>query len=269
MPPVGLTAQQVGQDQETLGLFHCSNDGCIRIYQSYAALEKHLSFEKFDLREERAPLLDRAKTLYHHKLLEGARPIISLEDRSGEASATSSLTRGWALKTTKSSRRFTEAQRNYLGEKFQIGQHTGHKLDPTVVARDMRYAKKSDGTRLFQPDDFLTATQVQSYFLRQAAALRHHHDADSDDERASREEQEYSCTRQMVVQQIGLAHPVTYDHLNLCDMVRLNKLSVRMLRDICAFFEVETVRSTAHRKAPYIAVLEAMIRECSCHGQDL
>ena len=76
----------------------------------------------------------------------------------------------------------------------------------------------------------------------------------------------------MVVQEMGLAHPVTNDHMNLCDTVRLNKLntlSVRILRDICAIFKVETAHSTAHRKAPYIAVPEEMIREGTCHGQDL
>ena len=118
-----------------------------------ASASRILLFEECDL-QERAPLLDRAKRLSHHKLLEGASQVISSEYHLGETSATSSLTRDWALKTTKSSRRFNEAQRNYLGEKVQIGQHTGHgKLDLTVVARNMRNAKKSDGTRLFQPDE--------------------------------------------------------------------------------------------------------------------
>ena len=152
MPPVQLTTQQVLQNQEMVGLFPCSNEGCICVYKSYTALEKHIFFEECEL-QERAPLLDRAKTLSHHKLLEVARPVISSEYRPGETSATSSLTRDWALKTTKSSRRSNEAQRNYLGEKLQIGQHTGHKLDLTVVARNMRNAKKSDGTRFFQPDE--------------------------------------------------------------------------------------------------------------------
>ena len=152
MPPVQLTTQQVLQNQEMVGLFPCSNEGCICVYKSYTALEKHIFFEECDL-QERAPLLDRAKTLSHHKLLEGSRPVISSEYRLDETSATLSLTRDWALKTTNSSRRFNEAQRNYLGEKLQIGQHTGHKLDPTVVARNMRNDKKSDGTKLFQPDE--------------------------------------------------------------------------------------------------------------------
>ena len=154
IPPVQLTTQQVLQNQEMVGLFPCSNEGCICVYKSYTALEKHIFFEECDL-QERAPLLGRAKTLSRHKLLEGARPVISSEYRLSETSVTSSssLTRDWALKTTKSYRRFNEAQRNYLGEKLQIGQHTGHKLDPTVVARNMRNAKKSDGARLFQPDE--------------------------------------------------------------------------------------------------------------------
>jgi len=47
---------------------------------------------------------------------------------------------GWALKGTKKATRFNENQRQYLDNKFQIGQESGHKADPGKVSRDMRYA---------------------------------------------------------------------------------------------------------------------------------
>jgi len=38
-------------------LFPCPNDGCVKTYQRYSALEKHLSFGKCELVLERASLL--------------------------------------------------------------------------------------------------------------------------------------------------------------------------------------------------------------------
>ena len=45
---------------------------------------------------------------------------------------------GWALKGAKKAERFNEAQKSYLEAKFNIGQSTGKKLDPDVVAKEMR-----------------------------------------------------------------------------------------------------------------------------------
>jgi hypothetical protein len=139
------------------------------VYQTYNALENHTLGGKCELREERT-LLDRAKLIYHAKLAEGT-DIISTECESSQSTRDPPV-KGWALKTTKSSKRFSEAQRSFLDRKFNIGQETGHKLNPASVAKDMRYAKKLDGTRLFQADEFLTATQVQSYFSRLTAKSR-------------------------------------------------------------------------------------------------
>ena len=44
-----------------VGVFQCPSKECIKVYQRYSALEKHLSYEKCELLPERAPLLDHAK----------------------------------------------------------------------------------------------------------------------------------------------------------------------------------------------------------------
>lgn len=60
-------------------LFSCPNDGCVRTYQRYSALEKHLSFGKCELVLERESLLDKAKRLYRSKVLEGASAQATIE----------------------------------------------------------------------------------------------------------------------------------------------------------------------------------------------
>ena len=61
LPEVPETAEgNVG-----VGVFQCPSEGCIKVYQRYSALEKHLSDEKCELLPERATLLDQAKERYH------------------------------------------------------------------------------------------------------------------------------------------------------------------------------------------------------------
>ena len=77
---------------------------------------------------------------------------------------------GWALRSSEIRRkRFTASQKEYLTTKFTIGETTGCKADPVVVARDMMNARGSDGERLFSSDEFLTSQQITSFFSRLAA----------------------------------------------------------------------------------------------------
>lgn len=262
--------------EEGAGVFHCPNEGCIKVYQRHWALEKHMSYGKCELRPERATLLDQAKQMYHVKLTEGTSAGATSHDGGAATRGISEISnqpaKGWALKQTKKAGRFSEAQKKYLDDKFNIGQQTGHKMDPGSVARDMRYAKTSEGTRLFTRDQFLTAQQVQSYFSRHAAKLRHQHTEDDgvSDHEAALEQQQYWDTREQVLREVQLQHPVIYDNFDLCAMYhanRLNKLSVDMLKYICEYFDVNKEQLAVRKKAPYIALIGKLIESCSCHEQ--
>ena len=258
-----------------VGVFQCPSEGCIKVYQRYSALEKHLSYEKCELLPERAPLLDQAKEMYHLKLIEGrSAGATSHEERAVPrevAANTNQLARGWALKQAKKSVRLSETQKKYLNEKFSIGQQTGHKVDPLSVAHDMRYARNAEGNRLFTRDRFLSAQQIQSYFSRQAGKLRHQHTEDeSSDREAAVDQQQYWDTRTEVLREVQLQHPITYDNLDLCALYhanRLNQLSVAVLKYICEYFDANKEQRTLRRKAPYITLISKLVQSCSCHEQ--
>ena len=243
VPEVSETAKV---ETEIMGIFHCPNEGCIKVYQRHSALEKHMSYGKCELHPERASLLDQAKQMYHVKFTERTSAGATSHDSGAPAlesdAQTNQLPRGWALEQTKKTGRFNEAQKQYLDDKFEISQQTGHKLDPVSVARDMRYAKNAEGNRLFTRGEFLTAQQIQSYFSRQAGKLRHQHaEDDNNDQEAAVEQQQYWDTRTAVIQQVQLQHPVTYDSFDLCAMYHENKLNqfcVAMLKHICEYFNV-------------------------------
>ena len=138
----------------------------------------------------------------------------------------------------------------------------------TSVAHDMRYARTAEGERLFTRREFLTAQQVQSYFSRQAGKLRNQFTEDERrDHDAAAEQQQYWDTREQILREVQLQHPITYDNFDLCEMYHassLNKFSVNMLQSICQYFGMEQL--TVRRKAPYIALIGELIQSCTCHN---
>ena len=156
-------AERDGEGADTSSLLSCPVEGCIRTYQKYHNLERHLLFGKCKLVSKKYNLLDTAKLAYVERVQECStiQPTLAVPTTT-EVSCP--LVQGWALKGTKKATRFNENQRQYLDSKFQIGQESGHKADPEKVSRDMRYARRDSGERCFDVEEFLTAQQIQSYF---------------------------------------------------------------------------------------------------------
>ena len=63
--PPGEVEEDQGQD----ALFSCPNVRCIKVYQRQCALENHLSYGKCEFLPVRERLVDKAKVLYHNKLV--------------------------------------------------------------------------------------------------------------------------------------------------------------------------------------------------------
>ena len=55
----------------------------------------------------------------------------------------------------------------YLTMRFDNGEKTGRKADPTKVAAEMRTARDIEGTTKFNRCKWLTKTQVQGFFFQE------------------------------------------------------------------------------------------------------
>ena len=212
---------------QPVGVYSCPQDGCIRVFQRLSALEKHLSLEKCTKSPEKHSLIDLAKIGYKSYLEEGVGMLPSLQAPVRHQEARVSPTEGWALRAVKKAYRFSEKQKSYLLAKFRIGQTTGHKLDAEVVSRQMRRARGTDGARLFQSSEFLTTSQVASFFSRQSAAVRQR-DPDEADVQAAQEETNFSQAKEAVATITAL--------YNLCTMAldgTLKLLKLPMLQHMC------------------------------------
>ena len=191
---------EVKEDQGQDTLFSCPNVGCIKVYQRHCALENHLFYGKCEYLPVREILMDKAKVLYHDKLVREASALPFVKGVSHHcATKTEAPPQGWALRSRKKSTRFSEAQRCRIQRD---------------VARDIRYARNQQGAKLVTVDEFLTAQQIQSYFLRRASKLRHSHSDDPESEQdedvflAAEEELAHQNVCTVVLNEVALKHPV-------------------------------------------------------------
>lgn len=51
------------------------------------------------------------------------------------------------MKSNRELKRFTESQKAFLKEKFEVGESSGYKLDPEDVASEMRRVRNAEGKR--------------------------------------------------------------------------------------------------------------------------
>ena len=88
------------------------------------------------------------------------------------------------------------------------------------------------------------------------------------DIRAAQYAQEFCYTRQVVLDEVQLQHPIAYDNFTLCDMHKersLKTLSIAMLKIVCEYFGVCTNGFHAKSMAEYISASEELIKACSCY----
>ncbi|XP_076070558.1 uncharacterized protein LOC143042174 [Mytilus galloprovincialis] len=154
--------------QQSEDIFTCTNDGCTASFNSHQDFNNHLILDNCEIHSERVSKADVLKTKYVDKLAESQvnSKEITLTGNCGEMEGEHHLSRGWAIKTDRKNKRFSDNQKNFLIERFNIGLQTGHKEDPENVAVVMRSVKKADGTRRFSIEEFLTPQQITSFFSR-------------------------------------------------------------------------------------------------------
>ena len=263
-------------------LFMCPESCCSREFSTAEELQDHIHFGEHDMKVSPESMYDRLKRDWAAKFLS-----ITLESKlsftAEEATGSEQLQEepcglGWALQKPRGGgARFSENVKSYLTAKFDFGEDTGRKADPTQVAADMRVARNTNGERKFQRSEWLSKSQIQGFFSRLAASKRRtnkqeleddddHDDSLDEDEVAYLAEKERHMEVEEVVSKIGLVHPITHDGYDICELAKLDALSnltVPKLKAICVNldlpFKAKDVKTTLINK------LKEAVKECECH----
>lgn len=272
--------------EESYNLFSCPEEGCIKTYQRYSALQHHLDCGKHERKLEHETLCDRAAHGYANRLqglTSGVPEMSSAAKKALEGSTTQRLPMGWALRSNqgRKKKRFSEKQKSFLTDRFLIGEATGRKEDAMSVAKAMMTVKDADGHCLFNSTEFLTSKQIAGFFSRLAAKRQLLREDDSDDDETdddetdddidpAENEEALSQLKNRVLEDVSLTHPICFDRYNLCDLnkkSKLSNLSIPVLQDICKEFDIPASDITKKRKAPYIERIFGFIDEnCTCIG---
>ena len=110
--------------------------GHVSIHQN-SILTATLIRDSIRIGEEKTTLINKAKIFYVQKLTEGTSIQPQMVSSTLLMSSSTKLSESWALRASKKSTHFNENQKNFLDEKFKLGQETGYKEDPSQVASDM------------------------------------------------------------------------------------------------------------------------------------
>ena len=123
-------------------------------------------------------------------------------------------------------------------------------------------AKNENEERRFAAGEFLSPQQIKSYFSRSAAKIKQAESVAEIDVPAIDEEMAYSSAHDKII-----SHPILYDTYHLCQLYATNKLTrfiISFLQDICTYFQLEIDSLPATRKAPYVGLINELIKSCTC-----
>ena len=110
---------------------------------------------------------------------------------------------------------------------------TGNKEDPVKAANEMCSLRDDSGKLRFAPEEWRTAKQISSYFLRLAAAQRQNRavgklldeaeNIDENDLQTWGNEQRLRELQESIYDQLDLRHPIIYDGHDICSLARRGK----------------------------------------------
>lgn len=160
-------AMQTDNNQKAFenGIFSCPETNCRSTFTKYGNLMLHLDIGNHSLTKSSLLLSDRAKLSYSSKI-ETKCITMPQMDPNEISSNTAELEKGWALKCKREIKRFSERQKSFLMQKFDMGDKSGMKCDPEDVSAEMRTVGDKKGVRVFSVGEFLSAAQKASYFSR-------------------------------------------------------------------------------------------------------
>ena len=181
--PSAPTEVQISQSEEaesatrSVASYSCPEQGCVKLYQEFKSLQKHLDVGRHLIKLERESDDDSIIAKWAETCkpvtgdyVQGETGVVQSVTESPSVSADSpSLEEGWALKKAKKSTRFSERARSFLQDTFFQGEQTGVKANPADIASKMRSLRTENGIKLFTKEEWLSTLQVARYFSRLSA----------------------------------------------------------------------------------------------------
>ena len=272
------------EEHEENNLYECTEENCSFSFKTLDELEMHVAVDRHSKpNTDGEGFFDKLRRDWAGRFatIDKTGEVVTQSTPCSNNQDTETLPMGWALQKRVSTGKFPEGVKNYLTAIFDLGEATGRKADPMQVSVDMRMARDESGERIFTREDWLTKTQIKSFFSRLAAARRKRrlqqpsvsYDEDSETELDTLAEDVANAEQEKMHEEImarlrdeiGLQHPIVFENFNICQYYREGKLklfNIPMLKNICEYFEISF--KARDKKAVFLKRLSDLVRECDC-----
>jgi hypothetical protein len=172
-------AQKHGErrDRQMTSFYFCSQESCVLTFNSEDELTSHISSGSHLTIDDRLNVYDRAKVQLFDKLRDTRASTSRNVDTLSSADTTASVpsqslflrsaktrgifnTEGWALKVQKPRRSSDPLIKAFIKSVIEEEKLYGTKFLEKEYVRRIRTSRNDDGSKMFQTDQYLTASQV-------------------------------------------------------------------------------------------------------------
>ena len=170
------TVQEEEADVVDNASYQSNKPGCSYVSANFEALQDHVNFGKHGFKSrDNEGIYDRLRREWARKFatlwIEPLNKTSNIQDQASYSPQDwAPESQGWASQKSRGcGTRFSENVKAYLQSRFDTGELTGRKADPNQISKEMRVARNVDGTRKFNREEWLSKTQIDSFFSRLAA----------------------------------------------------------------------------------------------------
>lgn len=254
-------------------IFGCNENSCILTFKTEEEAQAHMDAGDHVKELESMSAFDTIRKKWADTVVGiSNQPHIRAPDSTPGESTVSEVSRqkGWALKTTKDRKRFEEKVKKFLIEKFNEGERTGNKPEPSSVADEMKRKVDENGKPYFEPSDWKTSQQIKSFFSRHNSKMKQMNTGavlTTEDVEAWEAEVVRQHLRDEVRSNIEPPqHPIEAEQVNIClhfHQGTLTSLKLQRLKSICQALSL-TIDGSKAKKQSFVDALKNLVKECGC-----
>jgi hypothetical protein len=149
--------------QEDTPLFSCPDQCCTKVYTKVHFLERHLSLGNHSYSKNENQY-DTVKQIWADQCIAVEREHKVLIKATAPSTTLTTRHEGWALKSTKSTKRFTTNVKDYILSIYQYFETTGKRPNYENIAEELKTKKRDDGSKVFIQEEWLSPSQIRSLF---------------------------------------------------------------------------------------------------------
>lgn len=159
------------------GLFSCPVYGCKSSFAYAGNLQRHIIMGSHKLVSEKQTMYEYAVNQFRQNIEEVilrrhselANILNTMEEEVSDDFQI--LEEGWALKSNKKATRYSEDMKDFLDGQYIALKQQNQRINADTIEAQMRKQKKANGKPRFNANERLTASQIASYYSRNAEKL--------------------------------------------------------------------------------------------------